>query len=217
MYATLDVMHPALVLAVAYLAGAVPFSYLVARATEDVDLREHGSGTVSGTGLYEVAGFGPLVVGGVLDVAKGAVGPLLAGDRPVLAAFAAALAVAGHDWSPFLKGEGGRGISPSMGALGVIAWPGSIVLLAGLAFGKLAGATGLGSFIAQAALVPVLAVVSGSGAALAGALIVIVLWTKRLTGNNQLPGDRRAGPVLASRLLYDHDDAFDATGHGSTA
>ena len=74
---------PAVVVASSYLAGAVPFSNLTARRTRGVDLRDVGNGTVSGTALYQVAGFGPLALGGVLDVAKGAVGPLLAGrDRP---------------------------------------------------------------------------------------------------------------------------------------
>ncbi|MBM3693235.1 MAG: hypothetical protein FJW77_08100 [Actinobacteria bacterium] len=41
-----------------------------------------GNGTVSGTALYRVAGFPALSVAGILDVAKGAVGPVLAGGRP---------------------------------------------------------------------------------------------------------------------------------------
>src|SRR5439155_25573351 len=91
----------------------VPFSNLMARRARGVDLRKFGSGTVSGTALYEVAGFGSLALAGVCDVLKGAVGPLLAGrSRPRLRALAAGAAVAGHNWSPFLRGAGGRGISP---------------------------------------------------------------------------------------------------------
>jgi glycerol-3-phosphate acyltransferase PlsY len=199
-------MPAPVVLVLAYLAGALPFSYLVARLVAHQDLREHGTGTVSGTGLFEVAGFGPLVVGGVLDVAKGAVGPLLAGSRPVLAAFAAIVAVIGHDWSPFLKGAGGRGISPAMGALAVVAWPGSLVLLAGLALGKLASNTGLGSFLAQTTLPVVTWLTFGGAGLLGGAGVVVVLWTKRLVGNE--PPERGDLRVLASRLLYDHDEGF---------
>lgn len=196
------------VLAVAYLAGAVPFSFVVARAVRGVDLRDVETGTVSGTSLYRVAGFGPLVVAGILDVAKGGVGPWLAGD-PVVVAMAAGLAVVGHNWSPFLGGAGGRGISPAMGALAVAAWPGAVVLLAGLALGKVAGHTGFGSFVAQVALVPILAVVGGTDAALAGACVLVPLWLKRLAGNEPVDADRSVGRTLASRLLFDHDDAFD--------
>jgi glycerol-3-phosphate acyltransferase PlsY len=53
-----------MVLASAYLAGSVPFSGLAARLVAGVDLRDHGTGTVSGTGLYEVAGFVPLALAG---------------------------------------------------------------------------------------------------------------------------------------------------------
>src|SRR5207244_1892983 len=98
---------PAVVLAAGYAAGAIPFSNIAARRARGVDLRAVGTGTVSGTALYRVAGFGPLALAGIFDVAKGAVGPVLAGrDRPVLAAAGGGLAVAGHNWSPFLAGAG---------------------------------------------------------------------------------------------------------------
>ena len=196
---------PAVVLASSYLAGAVPFSNLTARRTRGVDLREVGNGTVSGTALYQVAGFGPLALGGALDVAKGAVGPLLAGrDRPLLAAAAGGAAVAGHNWSVFLGGAGGRGISPAMGALLATAWPGTVVLAVGLASGRLARHTALASFVADLALVPVLARTRGRAGAATGAAVVVPLLVKRLTGNRPPPSPRRPG-WWVSRLLYDRD------------
>jgi glycerol-3-phosphate acyltransferase PlsY len=196
---------PAVVLASSYLAGAMPFSNLTARRTRGVDLRDVGNGTVSGTALYQVAGFGPLALGGVLDVAKGAVGPVLAGrDRPLLAAAAGGAAVAGHNWSVFLGGAGGRGISPAMGALLATAWPGTVVLAVGLASGRLARHTALASFAADLALVPVLARTRGRTGAAAGAAVVLPLLVKRLTGNRPPPSPRRPG-WWRSRLLYDRD------------
>ncbi|HEV2368845.1 MAG TPA: glycerol-3-phosphate acyltransferase, partial [Acidimicrobiales bacterium] len=65
-------------LILAYLTGAVPFSNLFASRLAGVDLRKVGSGTVSGTGLYRVAGFRPLAVAGVLDVAKGSLVAIVA-------------------------------------------------------------------------------------------------------------------------------------------
>src|SRR5207248_6480030 len=89
--------RPVAVVAAAYVAGAIPFSNLMAKQRRGVDLRTVGSGTVSGTSLYEVAGFGALALAGICDVVKGAVGPALAGrDRPALQAVACAAAVAGH-------------------------------------------------------------------------------------------------------------------------
>ena len=193
-----------LVLGAAWLAGSIPFSNLGARITKGVDLRDVGTGTVSGTSLHEVAGFGPLAVTGVLELAKGAVGPLLAGrHRPRLAAAAAGLAVAGHNWSPFLQGAGGRGISPSTGALLATAPAGAAVLLGGLAAGRLAHATGFGSFVADVALVPVVRRVHGRDAALAAAAVLVPIFAKRLAGNRP-PADRRWA-TWRERLLFDRD------------
>lgn len=196
----------AAVLGLAYLAGSIPFSNLAARRARGVDLREVGAGTVSGSALYRVAGFVPLAVAGSLDVAKGAVGPLLAGrDRPVLAAVAGGAAVAGHDWSPFLGGAGGRGLSPAMGALAVTAWPGVAVLGAGLAGGRLARRTSLGCFVSYLVLVPVLARTHGRRGALAGAAVLAPILAKRLMGNAPPPAGRARARVLLSRLVHDQD------------
>lgn len=197
-------MGPILVLAIAFVAGAIPFSNVAARLCRGVDLRSVGTGTVSGTGLYKVAGFGPLVVAGLLDVGKGSLGPLLAGhERPALAALAGGAAVIGHDWSPFLGGAGGRGISTAMGALLVTAWPGAALLLAGMTIGRLLDQAGLGSFVADMLMVPFLAATVGAMAAFAGASVVLPMLAKRIAGNAPPSDDRRR--VYARRLLFDND------------
>jgi glycerol-3-phosphate acyltransferase PlsY len=194
------------VLVAAYLAGSIPFSNVVSRRLRGVDLREVGSGTVSGSALYRVAGFVPLAVAGALDVGKGAVGPLLAGSsRPVLAALAGGAAVAGHNWSPFLRGAGGRGISPAMGALLVNGWPGVVVLGAGLAGGRLAHRTSLGCFVSYLALVPALAATRGRSAALAGGAVLLPMLVKRVVGNHPPTGDARVR-IYLRRLVHDQDE-----------
>lgn len=75
------------VLATAFGAAAVPVDQLAARLVAGTDLRRHRGGTVSGSALFEVAGFPTLAVAGCLDLAQGALGPLLAGrHRPYLTA-----------------------------------------------------------------------------------------------------------------------------------
>ncbi|GIU88386.1 MAG: hypothetical protein KatS3mg009_2901 [Acidimicrobiia bacterium] len=196
-------MHAMVASIVAFWCGAVPFAQMMARWRAGVDLRRVGTGTVSGTGLYRVAGFGPLAVAGVCDVAKGTVGPLVAGDRPALAAVCGGLAVAGHNWSPFLRGAGGRGISPALGALGVVAWPGAAVLLLGLAVGRALHATALVSFLADLALVPVTALTHGAAGALAGACVAVPMLVKRVLGN--APPAVRGPRTYLHRLVFDHD------------
>jgi len=195
-------MRDIAVLVFAYLLGAVPFSNLFARRLRGIDLRETGTGTVSGTGLYRVAGFGPLAVAGVLDVAKGAIAVLFAGPgRPVLAALAGGMAVIGHNWSLFLRGAGGRGLAPSMGTLLVQAWVGVVVILAGLAVGRAREESGLGSFVALVLVVPSLAVTGGRYDALAGACAVTPVLVKRVTGNEPTSD----WSVRVHRLVYDND------------
>ena len=203
-------MRPLAVLAASFAAGSVPSSQIAARLRADVDLRDVGSGTVSGTSLYRVAGFGPLAVAGVADIAKGALGPLLAGrDRPVLAALAGGAAIAGHNWSPFLRGAGGRGIAPSLGVLGVNAWPGVPVMLGGLVAGRAVRQSGLGSFVGQCALFPVLTRLYGRRGALVAACVVTPMWAKRMAGNAR--PDRPSARVFAHRLLFDCDPGGAAT------
>src|SRR5438270_8202865 len=199
--------HPVVVLGAAYVAGAIPFSNLMARRRRGVDLRAVGSGTVSGTSLYQVAGFGALAVSGICDVAKGTVGPALAGrDRPGLQAAACAAAVAGHNWSPFLAGAGGRGISPAIGALGAAAPVGSAILLGGMTVGRLGGETAIGSLAADAVLVPVLARTDGRRGVMAAAGVVTAMLAKRLAGNAPVPAKARARTYL-NRLVFDRDSA----------
>jgi glycerol-3-phosphate acyltransferase PlsY len=189
--------------AASYLAGAVPWSQIVARR-RGVDLRAVDDGTVSGTGLYRVAGFVPLAVAGSLDVAKGALGPTVAGTRrPGLAAAAAAATVAGHNWSLFLRGAGGRGISPALGALTAGAPAGAGVLLGGLAAGRISRRTGLGCFVAYVALVPVARRCHGWRGTLLAIGVLIPLLAKRVAGN-RTPQTWDARTVI-SRLLFDHD------------
>jgi glycerol-3-phosphate acyltransferase PlsY len=171
---------------------------VAARLLRGVDLREHGGGTVSGSGLGEVAGIGPMVVAGALDVAKGTVGPLLAGDRSGLAALAVAVTIAGHNWSPYLRGAGGRGIAPALGGLIVTAPEGAALLLGGVAVGRVVDQAGLGTFGGAVALG---AVLRRRGKGALAAAVLVPMAAKRLAGNRPAPS--RASYV--TRLLLDRD------------
>lgn len=197
-------MWGTMVLLVAFAAGAVPFSYLMAQSLARTDLRQVGTGTVSGTGLYRVTGFIPLVVGGLCDVGKGVIGPLLAGDRWLLMVFAGVASVIGHNWSMFINGAGGRGISPALGAFAVIAWPAALFLLGGLALGRILRHTGLVVFLTMPALPGFLLLVADGRAAIASTFIVLPILIKRVLGNGPLPTLNR-WKAAAHRLVFDND------------
>ncbi|MGH3674509.1 MAG: glycerol-3-phosphate acyltransferase [Mycobacterium sp.] len=188
----------------AYLLGAIPFSQIVSVRMHQADLRAVGTGTVSGTGLYRVGGLWAVILGGGLDVAKGALAALLAGDDHTLAVLVSAAVVIGHCWSVFLRGAGGRGLSPAMGALAVLYWPGAVLLLAGLAIGRLVKETGLAAFVADLLLVVLLATFQGVWGLSLGLAVVLPMLLKRLLGNTRHDpaGDLR---IYRDRLLYDAD------------
>lgn len=190
---------------IAFVAGSLPLANLAARALAGVDLRRVGTGTVSGSALYEVTSRGPLALVGCLEVAKGALGPVLAGrSRPELAALAGGLGVAGHNWSPWLGWAGGRGISPALGATLALAPEATVALSLGLAGGRLAGQTGLGCLVAMVSLVPLLVHTRGRAGWWMGTAVTVPLLTKRVLGNHPPTGPSRRLAYI-SRLLFDRD------------
>ena len=116
---------------VAYLAGAIPVGFLVARAFGIGDIRRHGSGNIGMTNVLRTAGTLPGVLTLAGDVVKGMLavwlGASVTGDAVVGAAVAAVAAVVGHCWSVFLRFRGGRGVATGLGALLVLVGPWAIV------------------------------------------------------------------------------------------
>jgi glycerol-3-phosphate acyltransferase PlsY len=105
----------------AYLVGAVPVGFLVARAFGIGDIRRHGSGNIGMTNVLRTAGRLPAGLTLVGDVAKGylavTAAHVLAGGDPALTAWAAVAAVAGNCWSVFLRFRGGKGVATGLGAV----------------------------------------------------------------------------------------------------
>jgi len=106
---------------VAYLIGAVPIGWLVARAFGVTDIHRHGSGNIGATNVLRTLGRLPAVVTLVGDVLKGyaavVVAGALAGGAPPALAAAAVAAVVGNCWSVFLGFRGGKGVATGLGAL----------------------------------------------------------------------------------------------------
>lgn len=122
----------------AYLAGSIPFGYLIGRA-RGVDIRQHGSRNIGATNVGRVLGrkWGYLCF--VLDVLKGLLPVLLAGHflgpgrqpgphfppqlwEQALWLATAFGAIAGHIFPVWLRFRGGKGVATSLGVvLGI--WP----------------------------------------------------------------------------------------------
>lgn len=110
-----------------YLVGGIPFSYIAGRMARGIDLREHGSGNLGASNTYRILGGRIALAVLVLDIAKGLVPVLVAsrfdaaGAEPVHALAAAAGAIVGHLFSPYLGFAGGKGIATSAGAFAGLA------------------------------------------------------------------------------------------------
>ena len=161
-------------LAAAYLAGAIPFAYLVARRLGGIDVRRAGSGNVGATNVLRAAGapLAGLVLG--LDAGKGAAAVLAASGFGVgeggQAAVGAAVVV-GHVWPVWLRFRGGKGVAAAGGVFAVLAPVATA--LAGAVFVLVVATSryvSLGSMIA-AAVLPFLALAVGAPPATVGAAV----------------------------------------------
>jgi Predicted membrane protein len=110
-----------------YFFGSIPSGYLAGKWIKGIDLRQYGSGTVSGSMVWEHVAKWAVVPVGLFDIFKGAfptwLGLRLGMGEPaaMLAGFAAIL---GHNWPVYLNFQGGRGFSPFLGELFVL-FPGA--------------------------------------------------------------------------------------------
>jgi len=144
-------------LGLSYLLGAIPTSYLVARAGRGIDLRQVGSKNLGATNLYRQLGWRYAIPVGVFDAAKGAIPVLVFGPRaggglwiPLILGLTAVL---GHAFSVFVGFRGGKGVATAAGmVLGIAPWA---TLVAALLWGLVVAITGyvsLGSILAAVAL-----------------------------------------------------------------
>jgi glycerol-3-phosphate acyltransferase PlsY len=109
----------ALACAVAYLIGAIPVGYLVARLTGGADIRRSGSGGIGATNVLRTLGVLPAIATLVGDIAKGYLAVRAAGavaPAPWGEAAGAVLAIVGNCWPVFLGFRGGKGVATGFGA-----------------------------------------------------------------------------------------------------
>ena len=110
----------AVVGALSYLLGSVPWGYLLLRLHTGEDVRDYGSGRTGMTNVLRTGGGKIAVTTMALDVAKAVLAILLA--RAVIGSTeadvaAGLLVLVGHNWPVFLQFRGGRGILTGLGGI----------------------------------------------------------------------------------------------------
>lgn len=111
----------------AYLIGSIPTAYIFGRLLKGVDIRQFGSGNVGATNTFRVIGKIPGLIVLIIDILKGfiCVGYIAnlflyvsPAARPELyMVFVGLAAIAGHNWTIFLKFKGGKGVATSAGVV----------------------------------------------------------------------------------------------------
>jgi glycerol-3-phosphate acyltransferase PlsY len=212
----IDLLDVAIIIG-AYLLGAVPNGWVVARLWKHIDIRDYGSGNVGASNVYRHVGKRAAIAVALGDIGKGFVPTFVAFtlNRPLEIAVLAGLAtIAGHNWSVFLRFSGGRGVATLGGAMLALAVgvreplafvAAVIVVVVGILIEQAAPATLAAALLAIliTLFLPDPELITG---AWVGATLLLIL--KRLLGNPPRPGlppARITPSVLWNRLLYDRD------------
>ncbi len=105
-----------------YLLGSIPFGLLMG-LSRGVDVRRVGSGNTGATNVLRTLGWKAAAVVFLADLLK-AVIPVMAARYlvgvPLVEVATGVAAVAGHNWSFFLRFRGGRGVSTFFGGLAAL-------------------------------------------------------------------------------------------------
>ncbi|MCX8213906.1 MAG: glycerol-3-phosphate acyltransferase [SAR202 cluster bacterium] len=202
-----------LLIVAAYLWGAVPTAYIVARYINGIDIRNYGSGNVGASNAAEhVGGQIGLAIGLFDAIGKGSLVVVSASflDQDLAVQVGIGLAViVGHNWSVYLRMTGGRGIATSLGVilgLGLVwEFPVWIILIL---FGRIVrGDTALWTLLG-ALVLPFLAGARGQPAEIVWMLagIALLVVTKRTMANWERP-TTDVLRVLTNRILWDRDES----------
>ncbi len=114
-------MTEALAVIIGYLLGTIPTAYIVTRLWAGRDIRALGGGNVGFRHVFREVGIAPALVVVFIDIAKGVAAIAIASwglnapDAFVLLAGLAA--VIGHNWMPWLKFTGGKGMATAIGII----------------------------------------------------------------------------------------------------
>jgi len=129
-------MGIAKLLVLSYVIGGIPFGFLIVYLVKKADIRELGSGNIGATNVTRVLGKKWGISVFVLDFLKGFIVPLIVPffitNPPTFVFILSIVAVVlGHNWTPFLKFKGGKGVSTSLGGIAGLsfAYPSLVVLL----------------------------------------------------------------------------------------
>jgi glycerol-3-phosphate acyltransferase PlsY len=116
----IEIIRIILLVITSYLIGSIPFCNIIAKIHSNKDLREIGDGNPGGWNLvFNISKYWG-AVGIALDLLKGFFPYLIVlkiTGIEIAAIIAGCAAVAGHNYSPYMKLSGGKGMAATIGLL----------------------------------------------------------------------------------------------------
>ncbi len=115
-----EVLRIAIAIVISYLLGSIPFAYIAGRLVKGVDIRQVGGRNVGALNVMREIGTAAGLAVLIADMAKGLLAVVIAqwlGLSQVFVFLAGFVAVAGHNWSVFLRLQGGMGAATTLGVL----------------------------------------------------------------------------------------------------
>lgn len=121
-----------LLVVAAYLLGSIPTAYLIARWRRGIDIRQYGSGNVGAANVLAAVSKRWSILVTIFDIGKGALAVWLA-QRLGLEAYqqviVGLITIIGHNWSIFLRFQGGRGVFTSLGVITMLSWKLGLIVM----------------------------------------------------------------------------------------
>lgn len=205
-----------ILIAGAYLLGAIPAAYLIAKWRRGIDIRKYGSGNVGASNVMATVSKRWSIAVTASDIGKGALAVWVAQLLGLSAAQQATVgisAIIGHNWPIFLRFQGGRGIFTSLGVIATLSpWMGLIALIVPYLFAPFKQLS-LGVTVILIAL-PILAWTSGQALGieepltitLAFLAIFLIAILRRFTApRSSLSTSVSTGELIINRFLFDRD------------
>ena len=145
---------------IGYASGSIPFGLLLTKMSGGEDLRNFGSGNIGATNVLRTGNKGLAAATLLLDLLKGLLPVVVAGQLwgQEAMAFAAAGAVVGHCYPVWLGFKGGKGVATNAGVAFGLAWQiglvYALVWLSILAIFRISSLAGMSAVVAAAAAAP---------------------------------------------------------------
>ena len=206
----MTVLAAAAAIALSYLIGSVPVAWLVGRLRKGIDIREYGSGNIGASNVWQSVSKALVVPVGLTQIGQGLAAVYVAralGSGDGVRVSAGLAAIIAHDWNPWLRLQGGRGIGTSIGFMLALApfdaLPVFIVIaVAGVLLSQIPLGVGIALIVA-----PLAALAGGEHSAIVAgcAAMATLAMVKRLLANGPPDSEIVRPGVWLTRLLYDRD------------